>query len=108
MVVSTHRPSSAASRDERLRVDRAGEMDVQVGALWEIAEKSAEGFRPLVQIGLVDEAARASGSGGYALGVGLDTPNSPDPSGPRSAAGEAMRAPRLRCFRREEERGGGA
>ncbi len=55
--------------DEGLGVDRAGEMDVQVGALGKIAEKSAQRLGALVQVGLVDEGGARFGPRGYALGV---------------------------------------
>ncbi len=44
-------------------------MDVQFGALGKIAEKSAESFRALVEVGLVDEGGARFGPRGYALGV---------------------------------------
>ena len=49
-VVSTHNPSSPASRIKRFRIDRARKMNVQVGALGKIVEKRAQRLRPLVQL----------------------------------------------------------
>ena len=71
LVLSTHKPSFAGVADERFGVDRAREMNVQVGAFGKIVEESSECLGALVQVGFVDEGCARLGLCGYPLWCGL-------------------------------------